>query len=52
MGKRSGISWGDARGNARLLGLRGLVRRDRAVLGCVSKVGVCREMLLVWDEGT
>jgi hypothetical protein len=21
-------------------------------LGCVSKVGVCREMLLVWDEGT
>ena len=32
MGKRSGISRGDARRNARLLGLRGIVRRDRAVL--------------------
>jgi transposase len=32
MGKRSGISRGDARRNARLLGLRGIVRRERAVL--------------------
>jgi transposase len=32
MGKRNGIARGDARRNARLLGLRGIVRRDRAVL--------------------
>jgi transposase len=32
MGKRNGISRGDARRNARLLRLRGIVRHDRAVL--------------------
>jgi transposase len=33
MGKRNGLSRGDARRNARLLRLRGIVRRDRAILG-------------------
>jgi transposase len=32
MGKRTGLSRGDARRNARLLRLRGIVRRDRAIL--------------------
>jgi transposase len=46
MGKRSGISRGDARRNARLLRLRGVVRRDRAVLAidlanAVQEVAVC-----------
>jgi transposase len=46
MGKRSGISRGDARRNARLLGLRGIVRRDRAVLAidladATQEVAVC-----------
>jgi transposase len=46
MGKRSGISRGDARRNARLVRLRGIVRRDRAVLAidladAVQEVAVC-----------
>jgi transposase len=32
MGKRNGLSRGDARRNARLLRLRGIVRHDRAIL--------------------
>jgi transposase len=32
MGKRNGLSRGDARRNARLLRLRGIVRQDRAIL--------------------
>jgi transposase len=46
MGKRSEISRGDARRNARLRRLRGIVRRDRAVLAidladAVQEVAVC-----------
>src|ERR671935_1016180 len=46
MGKRNGLSRGDARRNARLLGLRGVVRRDRAVLAidladATQEVAVC-----------
>jgi transposase len=46
MGKRSGISRGDGRRNARLRRLRGIVRHDRAVLAIdladdTQEVAVC-----------
>jgi hypothetical protein len=52
MGKRNGLSRGDARRNARLLRLRGVVRQGRAILaidladtsqalGCVTMTGGC-----------
>jgi transposase len=57
MGKRSGISRGDARRNARLVRLRGIVRRDRAVLAidladAVQEVAVCDHDSAVLAKGT